>query len=95
MEILTRICGVLVNLDMPDPKRHWLRMLSCILAVALIGIIMFAMLFCAPVIERDLREWTDAEKAYIQERFRYHGIDSAVCSGNECWFYRDGEKCRL
>ena len=93
--MLRKMCGVFVNLEMPDPKTSWLQMIACLLAVALIGIIMFAMLFCAPIIEREIRELTDAEKAYFEERFRYHGIEAAICEGEVCYFYRDGRKCRL
>jgi hypothetical protein len=35
----------------------------------------------------------DAE--YIKQRMKYHGISGCECDGNQCWFYREGVKCRL
>ncbi len=46
MEVITKISGYFVKLEMPDPRRNWLRMLGCIaFLVMLMGA--FLMLLCA------------------------------------------------
>jgi hypothetical protein len=40
---------------------------------------------------------TDAERAYVRERHRYHGITASIRDRQtgERYFYRDGKRCKL
>jgi hypothetical protein len=35
--------------------------------------------------------------ATVQEKrlMQYHGVQSTICDGTECWFYRDGKKIKM
>lgn len=35
------------------------------------------------------------DERYIMQRMKYHGISGCECDGNQCWFYREGVKCKL
>jgi len=34
---------------------------------------------------------TEQEK----KQMRYHGTQTTICNGTECWFYRDGKKIKM
>jgi hypothetical protein len=46
---------------------------------------------------REVRQFTAAEKRWIGERHRYHGISSSVADieTGELYFFRDGQRCKL
>lgn len=69
--------------------------IAIVVTLFLVGYMICLWLLFPPTIPRRLPAMTAQEKAWIEERFRYHGIDSAVCEGEVCYFYRDGRKCRL
>lgn len=34
--------------------------------------------------------------AWIERRLAFHGVECAICNEQgECWFLRDGKKCKL
>lgn len=39
--------------------------------------------------------FTEAQREWVAERMRYHGITTSIFDGREYYFYRDGKKCRL
>lgn len=45
----------------------------------------------------DLRhpEMTMEEKRFTEARFQYHGIELCECDRSGCFFWRDGQRCRL
>jgi len=45
MNLLVKICGYFVSLDMPDPATDWKQMLFCIGFVALVAIVMVAIMW--------------------------------------------------
>ena len=66
-----------------------------------VTLFLLAYMFCVwllfpPTIPRHLpAPLTEKERAWIEKRFRNHGIEAAICEGGDCYFYRDGQKCRL
>jgi|GEM_PF-7133978 len=70
--------------------------IAAVVTVFLVGYMLCIWLIYPPTIPRQLPPpLTEQEKAQIQERFRYHGIWAAECEGDNCWFIRDGKRCRL
>ena len=45
--------------------------------------------------ERVVVQFTEEEKCWLNQRFRYHGISSCVCENGEFYFYRNGQRCKL
>lgn len=40
-------------------------------------------------------QFTKAEKRWIAERHKYHGISGSILENGEHYFYRDGKRCKL
>jgi len=53
------------------------------------------LIFPPPIPRWQPEPLTPERKAWLQERFRYHGIEAAICEGEVCWFIREGRRCRL
>lgn len=34
-------------------------------------------------------------KRSVIERMKFHGIEGAICEGDQCYFIRDGRRCKL
>jgi len=63
---------------------------------AMIGYGLHAVFETAP--PRDIHsaaQIPEAEKRWLNERFRFHGIYASIEENGEHYFYRDGKKCRL
>jgi hypothetical protein len=42
-----------------------------------------------------MRGWTIAEKSWVIQRMKYHGIQGCIRDGKGYYFIRDGNRCRL
>jgi hypothetical protein len=73
---------------MSDGTRSYL---SCYV-VLLLGFLL--LLFVAWVLPGAIDEEGHG-KAWVRERMKYHGTDVAECDEKGCWFYRNGQKCKL
>ena len=70
--------------------------IAIVATLFLVAYMLCIWLIYPPTIPRRLPDQpTAAEKAWIEQRFRYHGIEACICEGDRCWFIRDGKRCRL
>jgi len=71
-------------------RRLW--MLAAI-AFCLVYWLLLTMILAPEVIWK--QSWGTEEKRVMVERMKYHGTDWAICEGADCYFYRNGKRCRL
>ena len=66
--------------------------------VVSVAVLIYLSLLCVilgPSNPVNVRQFNPSEKAAIEKKFKYHGIEGAECTNNVCWFYRNGKKCKL
>lgn len=85
---------------MMDEYDRWADRLVKLFLILLLAFVyvLFAWWVMTPPPERRLPvQPTEAEKRYIEKRHKHHGIVSSVCDREtgECYFYRNGQKCKL
>jgi len=73
-------------------------LLKALVAALLIILYLLAIAYIVtppPPPRRVILQPTQAEKRWLEKRFKYHGIWSCIEENGEYYFYRHGKKCRL
>ena len=72
-----------------------LKFLAAALLIVLYLIAIAYLLAPPPPERRVVVQPTQAEKRWLDARFKYHGIWACIEENGEHYFYRDGKKCKL
>ena len=86
------------SLEMMDDFDRWLiRICKALLILIFLVIFLTAIAWWIepPPERRAAVQFTEAEKRWFNERFKYHGIWGCISENGEHYFYRDGKKCKL
>jgi hypothetical protein len=89
-----------------EPRRRWddrMMAMDWVWTIAIILLLLgFGALFgyaarayAETPTRRVVAQPTAAEKRWIEQRHKYHGIYGSIEENGEYYFYRDGKKCRL
>lgn len=87
--------------EMMDDFDRWAIRLLKLVAVVLLLILCWAAIawwISPPPERRDIHAFAqipEAEKRWLNERFKIHGISACIEERGERYFYRDGKKCKL
>lgn len=87
--------------QMMDEFDRWaIRIFKAVLALFILILFLLAIAMCVdngdmaphrvPIIQP-----SGAEKRWIEQRFKFHGIYASIEENGEHYFYRDGKKCKL
>ena len=87
--------------EMMDDFDRWaIRIFKAVAALFILTLSLLAIAMCVdngdmmrhrpPIIQP-----SGAEKRWLNERFKIHGISACIEENGERYFYRDGKKCKL
>lgn len=78
---------------------RWSRRLAYVAIILAFIVIIFPALFtmCSKAGPATIRPMTEAERKEAKRLHRKHGVPASICdhNGKNCYFYRDGKRCRL
>jgi hypothetical protein len=82
---------------MEEFDRWVMRISKVLLALLLLALYLLAIAWWIqpPPERRVVVQFTPAEKRWIAQRHKYHGISGSILENGEHYFYRNGKRCKL
>lgn len=76
-----------------DNMTRKLALIAGIITILAVWLLLWLVILQRPPARPYDYDWPGKQR--IVERMKFHGVWGAICEGEDCYFYRDGKRCRL